>query len=77
MRRASTTKATRPVALGAATALVSWTPAKEEVAAIIVACVCAGMNARGTPSGAEQAYSRVEWADLIGPESSGKSRSFV
>lgn len=40
VRRASTTKATRPVALGAATALVSWTPAKEEVAAIIVACVC-------------------------------------
>ena len=39
VRRASTTKATRPVALGAATALVSWTPAKEEVAAIIVACV--------------------------------------
>ena len=39
VRRASMTSATRPVALGAATALVIWTPAKEEVAAIMVVCV--------------------------------------
>lgn len=36
VRRASTTRAERPDALGAATALVTWTPAKEEVAAIMV-----------------------------------------
>jgi hypothetical protein len=34
------------VALGAATALVIWTPAKEEVAAIMVG-VCAGMMSDG------------------------------
>ena len=38
--------AKRPVALGAATALVIWTPAKEEVAAIMVG-VCAGMMSDG------------------------------
>ena len=46
VRLAWTTRATRPVALGAATALVIWTPAKEEVAAIMVG-VCAGMMSDG------------------------------
>lgn len=46
VRLAWTTRAKRPVALGAATALVIWTPAKEEVAAIMVG-VCAGMMSDG------------------------------
>ena len=41
VRRASTRRtAERPEALGAATALETWTPAKEEVAAIIFVCCC-------------------------------------
>ena len=36
VRRALDDEAERPDALGAATALVTWTPAKEEVAAIMV-----------------------------------------